>query len=115
VKKVIKHLEQISLIDDKSFVRWFVEQRIILKPKSKFILTQELLKHGVDKEEIEKYFSKNEINEEGLAERILRERWHRYRNLDKRKRFEKAAGFLMRRGFNFEIAKKIINSFADLS
>lgn len=114
VEKVIQHLEELDLINDKNFIKWFIEQRIVLKPKSKYILTQELLKRGIDKEMIEEYFSANEIDEEKLVEKILRERWHRYKNLDKRKRFEKAVGFLMRRGFSFEIAKKIINSIADL-
>lgn len=109
VKKVIRHLEELDLIDDKTFVKWFIEQRLLLKPKSRYILTQELLIYGIDKGLIEDYFSSNEVDEEKFAEKILSERWHRYKNLDKRKRFEKAAGFLMRRGFSFDITRKTIN------
>ncbi len=109
VKKVIHHLEELELVNDKNFVKWFVEQRMLLKPKSRYFLRQELLKHGIEKETIEEYFSSNEVDEEKLAEKILSDRWHRYKNLDNRKRFEKAASFLLRRGFSFEIAKKIIN------
>ncbi len=113
IKKVIQHLEGLDLINDKNFVKWFVEQRILLKPKSKYALRQELLKHGIDKEIIEEYFSSNLMDEEKLAEKILHERWHRYKNLDKRKRFEKSASFLMRRGFNFEIVKKTITELSN--
>lgn len=109
VKKVIQHLEELDLINDKNFVKWFVEQRILLKPKGKYVLQQELLKHGIDKEDIDEYFSSYSVDEEKLAEKILQERWHRYNKLDKRKRFEKAASFLMRRGFSFEISRKIIS------
>lgn len=109
VKKAIQHLEKIELINDKNFIKWFVEQRTLLKPKGKFILQQELLKHGIEKELIDEYFSSYSVNEEELAEKILQERWHRYKNLDKRKRFEKAVSFLLRRGFTFETAKKTID------
>ncbi len=109
VEKVIQRLEELDLINDKNFAKWFVEQRLLLRPKSEFALEQELFKHGIHKEIIDEYFSSYSLNEEELAEKVLRERWQRYKNLDKRKRFEKAANFLLRRGFNFELAKKIIN------
>ena len=83
VKKVIQHLEELDLVSDKNFVKWFVEQRMLLKPKSEFALKQELLKHGISKEIIDEYFSSHSINEEELAEKTLRERWYRYKYLDK--------------------------------
>jgi len=113
VKKVIKHLESLDLINDKKFVKWFVGERILLKPKSTFALKQELLKHGVEKELIDEYFFSNSVNEEELAEKILRNRWNRYKNLNRQKRFEKTASFLMRRGFNFDIVRKTINKLLD--
>lgn len=109
VKKVIEHLENLDLINDKNFVKWFVEQRILLKPKGKYVLRQELLRYGIEKEIIDEYFASFSMDEEKLAEKILQERWHRYKNLDKQKLFEKAASFLMRRGFSFDIVKKTIN------
>lgn len=108
VKKVIQHLENIELINDKNFIKWFVEQRTIIKPKGTRVLRQELLKHGLEKEMIDEYFSSYSMDEEQLAEKTLQERWQRFKNLDKRKRFEKAAGFLLRRGFSFDIAKTTI-------
>lgn len=113
VKKVIIHLEELDLVNDKNFIKWFIEQRILLKPKGKYVLRQELLKYGINKELIDEYFSSYSMDEEKLAEKILRERWYRYKNLDKRKRFEKAASFLMRRGFSFDITKKLIEKISN--
>ncbi len=113
VKKIIQHLEELDLVNDKNFVKWFVEQRLLLKPKSEFALKQELLKHGTSKEIIDEYFSSYSLNEEELAEKVLRERWRLYKNLDKRKRFEKAAGFLLRRGFNFDISRQTIRKLEE--
>lgn len=113
VKKVIQHLEELDLINDKNFIKWFVEQRMLLKPKGEYTLRQELLKHGIEKELIDEYFLTYSMDEKKLAEKILEERWHRYKNLDKRKRFEKAMSFLLRRGFSFDISRKIINKLQE--
>ena len=40
VKEVIRRLEDLELVNDKNFIKWFVGERILLKPKSKYILTQ---------------------------------------------------------------------------
>jgi len=108
VKKIIQHLEELDFINDKKFIALFVENRNILKPKGQRVLVQELIRLGVDKEIIDDYFSNNLLNEEELAFKTLKPRWNRYKNLDKRKRFEKAMGLLLRRGFSCETAKQTI-------
>jgi regulatory protein len=114
VKKIITYLEEIELIDDKKFTAWFVEQRNLLKPKSQFLLTKELLQHGVDKNLIDDYFSNNSLNEEELAFKTLKSRWNRYKNFDKRKQFEKVVSFLMRRGFSYEISKQTVKKLEEI-
>jgi regulatory protein len=106
--KVVYHLEERHLINDEDFTKWFVEQRTILKPKSTFVLKNELLQHGVTKEIIEAFFSEHVLDEEKLALQILIPRWQRYQSINKKERFEKAASFLLRRGFSFDIVKKTI-------
>lgn len=110
VEKVIKDLEERSLINDKEFVKWFIEQRNLSKPKSRFILKGELLRFGVAKELIDEYFDTNPQPEEELALQALQSRWHRFRPLPKKERFEKSASFLTRRGFSFDIIRKVINT-----
>ena len=114
VIKIITYLEEIELIDDKKFTVWFIEQRNILKPKSQFLLTKELLQHGVDKDLIDAYFSNNSLNEEELAFQTLKSRWNRYKNLDKRKQFEKAISFLLRRGFSYEISRQTVKKLEEI-
>ncbi|PIQ72551.1 hypothetical protein COY13_01910 [Candidatus Roizmanbacteria bacterium CG_4_10_14_0_2_um_filter_36_35] len=107
--KVLGELKEEDLIDDKKFIDWFVRARSTLKPKGQRVLTRELKQKGIADELIEKYFSENTVDEEGLALKILEKRWPRYRNLDSRKRFEKACRFLMSRGFNYDLIKQTIN------
>lgn len=108
VTQVINHLEEIGLIDDKKFISAFVEQRKLLKPKGELLLKAELLKLGIGKDLISEYFLNNLLDEEGLAHKVLSGRWVRYKYLEKKIRFQKACQFLIRRGFNFDTAKKTI-------
>jgi regulatory protein len=105
---IIQKLKSQELIDDVKFVDWFIRQRTILKPKSQRLLTRELKQKGINDELIEKYFSKNILNEEALAFEILSKRWPRFKGLTSQKRFEKAARFLMSRGFSFDLSKETI-------
>lgn len=113
VHKIIKHLIEQKFLDDKEFINYLVASRTRTKVKGVFAIKQELSKYGVEKELIDEYFSKTEINEEALAEKILGHRWPRLKSLPKQKRFEKAIGLLQRRGFNFETGQKIIEKLSN--
>lgn len=106
VDKIIDHLIEKKFLDDQEFVRYLVESRTKTKIKGIFAIKRELAKFGVEKELVDEYFAKIEINEEALAEKILSSRWLRFKNFPAKKRFEKAINFLARRGFNYETCKK---------
>lgn len=105
---LITELREQDLINDKNFVSWYVEQRSGTKQKSASLLTRELQRLGVSRELVDDYFSRAPLNEEQLATEALKRKWSRLREFDTRKRFEKAASFLMRRGFSFDVAKKVV-------
>ncbi len=109
VVSAIEQLKSSDFINDKKFVTWFVDQRNRTKPKSAFALRNELFRLGISKDLIDEYFSETESNEEELAYEALRSKWHRFASLDKRRRFQKAAAFLSRRGFSFDSIKKAVN------
>ncbi len=108
VDKIIRHLIELKFLDDKEFINYLVTSRTRAKIKGVFAIKQELVKYGVEKELIDEYFAKTEINEEELAEKTLTSRWPRLKTLPKQKRFEKAINFLARRGFNYEISRKTV-------
>ena len=109
IEQAVLSLEEQGLVDDKKFIEWFVEQRSSAKPKSEFALRQELFRFGIEKELLDEYFAEHEMPEEELAMKALRPRWRRYENMDRKMRFQKAAAFLGRRGFGFDVIKKSIN------
>lgn len=106
--KVIHYLLETELLDDKKFVRAFVDQRNANKPKGEYALRQELRKYGIEKDLIDEYFSNHPVDEEKLAEKVLSSRWLRFKDLPPQIRFQKASQFLARRGFSFRIAQQII-------
>ncbi len=111
--KIIEELKEKELIDDEKFIDLFVRDRTALKPKGKRVLIRELKLKGIKDELIEKYFSQNSIDEETLALNILEKRWPRFRSLDSQKRFEKSVRFLMSRGFEYDLVRKIIKKLDD--
>ncbi len=113
VDKVINHLIAQKFLDDKEFINYLVTSRTRTKIKGIYAIKQELNRFGVDKELIDEYFAKTEINEEELAEKILERRWPRLKTLPKQKCFEKAMSLLQRRGFNFEISRKTIEKLSE--
>ena len=85
-----------------------MDQRGRHRQKSRYVLTQELLRHGIPRELADTYFSVHGINEEELAEEALKKRWPKFDLLAPKDQFSKASMFLARRGFSFEIIKKTI-------
>jgi len=110
--KAIQYLNKINLINDTDFVSWFIDQRNCTKPKSKFILTAELMRLGIKKDLIDRYFSEHEIDEFALAKQALTKRKTLLNNINDKKGYQKAFNFLLRRGFSYEAAKKTIAELA---
>lgn len=108
IKRAVKSLEDEGLIDDQKFVEWFVEIKNARKPKSKYLMKQQLFKYGVDKQTVDDYFEDKVIDELALAKVAVEKRWDKYNKLDKQERFKKVASFLGRRGFSYDIIKKTI-------
>jgi regulatory protein len=109
IEQVINELLEEDLVNDENFVSWFVEQRSHGKPKGRFALIAELLRFGIQKDLIDEYFEKNELDEDTLAYQALSRRWSLWSTLPHEKRYQKAVAFLSRRGFNFDIIRKAID------
>jgi regulatory protein len=109
IDQVIQELKEQNLINDQDFIKWFVEQRGSAKPKSRFALTTEMMRLGVDKDLINNYFDNHPLEEDDLAFKALSRRWHQWNDLPHLKRRQKATAFLSRRGFSFEIIRRAID------
>lgn len=113
IQQVVEELKQQNLINDVDFVKMYIESKTKAKPKGANALKMELMRLGIQKDILDQHFEESPINESEQAIQALEKRWNRYRILDTKKRFEKAANFLLRRGFSFDVAKKTIAQLED--
>jgi len=109
-KSIFEKLKEQNLIDDLEFTRWWIEQRTEFKRKGKRVIKQELYKKGIDKKIIDSEVGK--IKEEKLikgAKKIIRKKISHYKKLSYLKKKKKLTNHLLRRGFNWDICKKVID------
>lgn len=111
INKTVEALTEQNLINDNNFIDWFVNQRNHSKQKSVFMLKIELRRFGIEKELIESFFNNNQFDEYALAEKALKQKVHLWENLDAKTRQQKATAFLLRRGFSYEVIKKVYNNY----
>lgn len=113
LEEIILRLSEEKLIDDLVFAKWFIEQRMKYKPRSRGILLLELGQKGVTKETaqkaLEQFFMENEdLNEVKVAQELMLKRKKRYQTLDPLEQKKKLVSFLQRRGFSWETIKKVL-------
>jgi len=107
VEEITGKLKKQNLVDDHAFTTWWIEQRSRFRPKGKHLLWLELLKKGIKKEIIEdSLFSEKE--ELDLAKKAARKKVKSYKNLEPLEFRQKMTAFLARRGFNWEVIKKVL-------
>lgn len=112
VDEVLRYLSDLNLVNDREFASWWIEQRRLSKPKGKKAIYYELLGKGIDKPIITDLLDKNhnQNDEFILAAKIAEKKYHLYKNLPAEKLNIKISDALSRRGFAFEIIKKVIDS-----
>jgi len=108
VEQALARLQEIGLVDDEAFARWWVANRSQHRPRGRIALRTELLQKGVDKDAIALALS--EVDEAADARRLARQRAHGYRDLDDRQLEARLGGYLRRRGFPFEVVREALES-----
>lgn len=111
LNKIINQLKEQGLIDDEKFAKEWVQSR-----RRKYGLRrikQELLQKGIDRETVEStmYQVLSIKGEEEIAIEALEKKakaWEKLEAVDFKK---KAINFLMRKGFEYEVVKKVVDKF----
>lgn len=111
INLIIERLKQKNMLNDLEFAKAWVEGRRRSKQKGINVLKQELYQKGIDREIVEEVLSEPfdcAQGEEELAKIALEKKlksWQTYAYLDKKK---KALGYLMRKGFDWELSKSVV-------
>ena len=117
VDEIVIKLKQQKFIDDFEFARMWIEQRTRIKVKGLRAIEFELKQKGISKEIISAQFLnlKNEENtefrrnEKELALNLAQKRMRLIKDLPREKIYQRLGGFLIRRGFDLDTVKSVID------
>lgn len=109
-RKLLARLTRIGLVDDASFAKWWIEQRVTFRNFSRRFIKLELRRKGVEHDVIEQAFAEIEVpHEEDIARRAYEKRKKIWTGLSIQERKRKAYNFLARRGFSYDIIRRIVD------
>jgi regulatory protein len=100
-------LQQSGLVDDESFSRLWVENRLEFRPRSRRVLMMELRQKGVSNQLIQETLETLEP-EEDLAYRAAVKYARKLEESDKGVFRQRLGGYLARKGFSYDVSRQVI-------
>lgn len=115
IARAIDELESKGLLDDKTFAKLWIGDRISLKPAGKSLIVRELRAKGLEEKTIESAFAeyKDLFDEVELAGPLARRKIAGLKGLEPEKAKKKVFDFLTRRGFSCNTIWKVIKDNYD--
>jgi len=110
-KLIYQKLRNLGHLDDEEFAKWWIEQRTTFRPSGLRLLALELRQKGIPKDLIIKllncYITKD--TEVELAKKVAEKKLKLLKHLSDLELRQKLTAALIRRGFSFEVAKKVVD------
>jgi regulatory protein len=115
IEDVIATLERYGYLNDRTYAQEWIESRMRSKPKGKIALKRELERKGIDRSIIEEALSQafDQSKESEMALDLARRKARSYNADDPVAAKRKLQSFLIRRGFDFETVKDVIEQVID--
>lgn len=107
IEDVIDELIQKKYIDDQDFATQWVEVRCKTKPRSRFLLTRELIRKGIQEELIEKILQKAP-QEKVLAYELCEKYNRKFAGCNNEIYKKKISDALLRRGFSYSVTQEVV-------
>jgi regulatory protein len=107
VDAAIARMQELRYLDDEAFADRWVASRQEGRPRSERMLKQELAQKGVDRDTIERAVEEAGIDEYGDALALAQKKWPGMSSLDPAARTRRLSGFLGRRGYNYDIIRRV--------
>lgn len=99
-------LRDLGYLDDAAFARFWTETKQALRPRSRRLVASELRRRGVERDTAEEATAG--IADEDAAYAAASRRLRALRGLEYRTFRERLGGFLTRRGFSYDVARRTI-------
>lgn len=105
---LLEKLKHFELLDDFKFAKWWVDQRLQFRAKSKRVLQIELRQKGITKEIIDEVLEGTIIDEEKMAKDLLSKKEYKWKNLEPREARQKMSQYLAGKGFGWDIISRLV-------
>jgi regulatory protein len=110
VYSIMAKLQEYKFINDFEFAKFWLKQRTQYKNKPIRVVRYELTQKGISRSLIDEILEDQENKEVDLesAKKLATKKLDFYRNLPEDKRQEKVMNHLLRKGFSYDIVKKVL-------
>ena len=106
--KLLEKLRHLELLDDATFTKWWIDQRIQFKNKSRRVIEIELRQKGIGKDIIDDAFEGTVVDEEKMAKEVLSKKMYKWQNLEPREKRQKMSQYLAGKGFSWDLIEKVV-------
>ncbi len=111
IEQVIARLYEMNLLNDAHFAGALVRDKLKRTPIGKSALKSKLFQKGIAKETIDEVLNETDLNSEELCKKAAEKKLKTLaKEPDARKRKQKLAQFLMRRGFDWETINSMLRT-----
>lgn len=109
-KSLFNKLKRLGFLDDEKFAVWWIEQRTSFRPRGVRALRSELGQKGINRELADQLISElvNRDKEEEMAKKLIGKKKYRWEKLEPFMARRKASAFLARKGFSWEVIKRVL-------
>lgn len=110
VDKTLEYIDSYGYINDERYM----ENYVFFKKgnKSKKQIEMELIKKGLDRQQVTQYLEENEWDETKVLRELVEKRLSKKANLDE-KELQKQYGYFMRKGYAYYTVKRIIDAYLE--
>ncbi|MFO8144083.1 MAG: RecX family transcriptional regulator [Dehalococcoidales bacterium] len=106
IEETVDRLKEQGLVSDLEFARFWINDRQLFSPRSKWLIGLELRRKGIDQAVIEQVVG--EISDEDNAYRAASTRAHRLRGKEYRIFRHRLASYLGQRGFTYQVINNTV-------
>jgi regulatory protein len=109
ITAVIRRLDEAGYLDDEAFARFWVSNRVQFSPRGRRALEYELRSKGIEEQLIQKVLESELVeDEESVAYELARAKTELWGSMDYKSFARKLGGFLQRRGFGYQVVRKVV-------
>lgn len=108
IEEILSRLQRNGLLDDRSFARRWVENRLEFRPRGRRALQYELRKAGVAETIIQETLDEILTDEDRLAYEAARKYARKLKTDERRVFVQKLFAYLGRRGFSYDTASGVV-------